>query len=135
MARVRGVVEQAIRGTVLSGTHLATPARGAPFSVARLDDRAMVLLLGQKEAWTPLAWECLEGIVPFLAGRGWVEIGTKYDTRADPATLDGYLKGYLKRATAGWVAAVLEHAGVVEVDRRPPAHVRLVDAVRGRSAE
>jgi hypothetical protein len=40
-------------------------------------------------------------------------------------TLDAHLKQYLARATAGWVAVVLEKAGVVDVDRSPPARVRL----------
>jgi hypothetical protein len=93
--------------------------------VARVDDRGIVLLLGEQEAWTPLSWECLEGIPLFLAGRDWVEIGTRFETRPDLSTLDGYLKRCLKRATAGWVAAVLERAGVVEIDRGRPARVRL----------
>ena len=40
-------------------------------------------------------------------------------------TLDAHLKRYLARATAGWVAVVLEEAGVVHVDRTPPAKVKL----------
>ena len=43
--------------------------------VARVDEKGIVLLLGQQEAWTPLTWACLEGVVTFLAGRGWVKIG------------------------------------------------------------
>lgn len=57
-------------------------------------------------------------------------IGSKYETTADPGTLDGYLKGCIKRATAGWVAAVLESADVVEIDRGRPARVRLNPAFR-----
>jgi hypothetical protein len=124
-----GQVQRAIRAAVPSGAHLSTPARGASFVVARVDDRGIVLLLGEQQAWTPLTWNCLEGIVPFLAGKGWVEIGSRYETSADPDTLDGYLKGCLKRATAGWVAAVLERSGLVEIDRRPPARVRLAGGV------
>ena len=60
-----------------------------------------------------------------MAPREWVPIGSKYETTADARTLDGYLKGYMKRATAGWVAAVLERAGVIEIDRSRPARVRL----------
>ena len=124
-----GQVQRAIRAAVPSGARLSTPARGAPFVVARVDDRGIVLLLGEQQAWTPLTWDCLEGIVPFLAGKGWVEIGSRYETRVDPNTLDGYLKGCLKRATAGWVAAVLERSGLVEIDRRRPARVRLAGGV------
>jgi len=40
-------------------------------------------------------------------------------------TLDAHLKQYLARATAGWVAVLLEEAGVVHMDRTPPAKVKL----------
>lgn len=40
-------------------------------------------------------------------------------------TLDAHLKLYIARATAGWVAVVLETAGLVHLDRTPPASVKL----------
>ena len=120
-----GPVEQAIRRHITPGQQLHTPAQNAPFIVARIDREGVVLLLGAKRAWTPLSWDCLEGVVPFLAGRGWVPIGSRYETQGQPGTLDGYLKGCIKRATAGWVAALLEQAQVVEVARTRPAQVRL----------
>jgi hypothetical protein len=63
--------------------------------------------------------------VPFLGGKGWVEIGSRYEVGGKVGTLDGYLKRCVKRATAGWVAALLEAAGLVEVVRSRPAKVRL----------
>jgi hypothetical protein len=41
--------------------------------------------------------------------------------------LDAHLKMFPATATAGWVAVVLEHARVVEIDRARPACVRLLD--------
>lgn len=125
MPRATGPVERAVRAKIPSGARLATPVQGRPFTVARLDDRGIVLLLGAQEAWTLLKWDCLEGILPFLAGKGWVVIGSRYETEGDPNTLDGYLKNWLKRATAGWVAVVLDRAGLVEIDRTRPARLRL----------
>lgn len=121
----KGHIEAAIRSEIRSGMTLTTPARGKAFTVARVDDAGIVLLLGAKETPTPLTWTCLEGIGPFLGQRGWVEIGSRFDVQGDPTTLDGYLKGFINRATANWVAAVLEQAGVVEIDRGRPARVRL----------
>jgi hypothetical protein len=118
-------VERAIRASVRSGDHLKTPARGAPFVVERVDDEGVVLLLGPQRAWTRFRWPTLEGAVHFLDGRGWVEIGSAFDTSARPGTLDWYLKQHVKRATAGWVAALFERAGLLEIDRRSPARVRL----------
>ena len=58
-------------------------------------------------------------------GSGWVPIGGVYDTTAISGTLDAYLKRFIKRVTAGWVAALLERAGVVQIDRGRPSRVRL----------
>jgi hypothetical protein len=84
-----------------------------------------VLLLGEKEAWTPLSWLALEGVADFLRGRSWTKIGSTYSVDAQDDTLDAFLKQHLKQATAGWVAVLLERAGVVELDRNRPAKVRL----------
>jgi hypothetical protein len=104
---------------------LTTPTKAAPFELARIDEKGIVLLLGAQQAWTSISWTCLEGIPAFLGPGRWVEIGSSYSTTAAPGTLDAYLKDHIKRATAGWVAAVLEAADVVQIDRRRPARVRL----------
>jgi hypothetical protein len=83
------------------------------------------LLLGEKEAWTPLPWLALEQVPDLLRGRGWIPIGSAYSTDSQPGSLDEHLKRFLKRATAGWVAVVLEAAGVITVDRSRPARVKL----------
>lgn len=121
-----GPVRRAVRSRIAHGELLATPVQGRPFKVLEVDDKGVVLLLGAQEARTALSWECLEGVPLFLSGRGWVEIGSRFETVADPTTLDGYLKQWIKRATAGWVAVVLERAGVLEIDRTQPARVRLL---------
>ena len=58
-------------------------------------------------------------------GRGWVVIGSVYSTASKQGSLDEQLKGSVKTATAGWVAVVLEQAGVVMVDRARPGRIRL----------
>ncbi len=85
----------------------------------------MLLLLGQQEAWTPLPWTAVEEVPDVLRGRSWVPIGMTYSVDAVEGTLDAHLKRFLARATAGWVAVVLEQAGVVEIDRARSARVRL----------
>lgn len=93
-----------------------------------MDSRGVVLLLGKQQTPTPISWSVLEGMVGFLEGRSWVTIGSVFDTQGDDRTLDGYLKRSIKRATAGWVAALMERASVVEIDRDRPARVRLAPA-------
>jgi hypothetical protein len=121
-----GPVEQAIRFHLREGQVLQTPTQGKPFKVGRIDRKGVVLLLGDKQAWTPFTWECLEGIVPFLKRHGGeVDIGGRHDVTPNWGTLDEHLKGCIARDTAGWVAVLLEEAGVVEVLRERPARVRL----------
>lgn len=48
-------------------------------------------------------------------------------------TLDGYLKGHVNRLTAGWVAALLEKAGIVTIDGSRPARVQAATGSASRS--
>jgi hypothetical protein len=118
-------VEEAVRAAVSAGDRLATPSGRGHFTVARYTADGLVLLLGEKEAWTPLPWCALEQVPDFLRGRGWVLIGSVYSMDSQQGSLDEHLKRFLKRATAGWVAVVLERAAVITVDRSRPAHVKL----------
>ena len=56
-----------------------------------------MLLLGTKEAWTPLPWRAMEGVPDFLRGRGWMAAGSLYSTDSQPGSLDEYMKSFLKR--------------------------------------
>jgi hypothetical protein len=120
-----GPVEAAVRRSVSPGDHLATPTGRGRFTVAQYTAAELVLLLGTKQARTPLPWRAIEGIPDLLRGRGWVPIGGVYSTGSQPGSLDEFLKAFLKRATAGWVAVVLEQAGVVTISRSRPACVQL----------
>ena len=120
-----GRVEDAILAAVIPGDVLATPSGRGHFTAARYTTDALVPLLGEKEAWTPLPWRALEEIPDFLRGRDWVLIGGVYSTDSPRCSLDQHLKRYLNRAAAGWVAVVLEKAAVITVDRSRPAHIRL----------
>ena len=120
-----GPVERVVRAAYQPPVRLVTAARGAPFVLKAIRRDGLVILLGRQEAHTPITWECLEGVPNFLRGRGWVRIGSRFETDADPGTLDEYMKGCIKRATAGWIAAFLEGAGVVEIFRGRPTRVRL----------
>jgi hypothetical protein len=119
-------VESAIRESTIPGQLLLTPSRSKPFTVDRIDNEGVVLLLGRKEAATRLTWACLEGTVPFIRSHGGaVPIGGRHDVEGNPGTLDEWLKGCINRTTAGWVAVVLETAGIVDVVGTTPQSVRL----------
>ena len=120
-----GSVENAVHGAVSPGDLLATPSGRAQFTVTEYTARGIVLLLGEKQARTPLPWRALEQVPDFLRGRGWVPIGSSYSTDGTPGSLDAHLKTFLKTATVGWIAVVLEKAGVITVDRTRPARIKL----------
>jgi hypothetical protein len=90
---------------------------GKPFVLERIDENGIVLLLGKKRNYTPLGWDCLEGLIAFLQRRpGWVPAGGTYVVGGEPDTLDEYLKGCISRQKSRWVAVVLKEAGIVHVD-------------------
>jgi hypothetical protein len=120
-----GPIETAVRKSIRSGAVLSTPTGRGQFTVADIGIKGPILLLGRKEARTLIPWAALEGVPEFLGTERWSLIGSVYDQAADPTTLDGYLKRFINRATAGWVACLLEAAGVVQIDRRSPARVRM----------
>ena len=69
-----GRVESAVRGSVSLEEVLAAPTGRRRFKIGRYTPEGLVLLLGKKEAWTPLPWRAIEGVPDFLRGRGWVAI-------------------------------------------------------------
>jgi hypothetical protein len=126
--RVTGSVEDAVRRAVSPRDLLTTPSGRGQFTVAEYTAHGIVLLLGAKQARTPLPWQALEQVPDFVRGRGWVLIGSVYSTDGTPGSLDAHLKTFLMRATAGWIAVVLEKAGVITLDRAPPRASNYVQA-------
>ena len=120
-----GPVESAVRTALRPRETLLTPSGRGRFSIAEYTSDGLVLLLGEKQARTPLPWRALEEIPNLLRGRKRVPIGSTYSMDSRPGSLDEHLKGFFPRATAGWVAVVLERAGVLEIDRSRPATVQL----------
>ena len=71
-----GPVEQAIRARFRTPVTLHTFGRRKPFVLARIDDKGILLLLGEQRNETLLSWDCLEGIIQFLCRHpGWVPAG------------------------------------------------------------
>ena len=125
-----GAVERAIRAKVAPGRRLSTPSiKPAVFEVEALEPDALVILLGEKRASTRVPWDLIEGIPAFL-GRNWVKIGGGARVDADPTALSGYTNAGMPRAAASYIVAVLDTAGVVEVDPRRPARVRMSPSFR-----
>ena len=113
-----GPVENAIRRAVHAGDALGTPSKSEPFWIGEISSDGIILELGKQRTPTKFTWPCLEGVLPFLREHGSVLInGSGKSQRIVRGTLDGYLKRHVNRLTAGWVAALLERAGVAIIDR------------------
>jgi hypothetical protein len=124
-------VKQAIRTRFRTPVTLHTLAQHKPFVLERIDHNGIVLLLGKQRNYTPLGWDCLEGIVPFLRRHeGWVPAGGTYVVEGERGTLDEYLKDCISRQTSRWVAVVLKEAGIVRIDPGPPMQVQLTESFR-----
>jgi hypothetical protein len=89
---VAGRAENAVRAAIAPGDVLATPSGRGRFTVARYTTDALVLLLGEKEAWTPLPWRALEEIPDLLRAHDRVLIGSVYSTDGHQGSLDEHLK-------------------------------------------
>lgn len=125
-----GPVERSVREAVSAGDRLYTPVRQEAFLVDSMTDESVVLLLGAGRHRTVIPWRCLEGIPAMLGERRTTRIGGGYTRERDPDTLDGYLKQFVDRATAGWVAALLDRSGVVVIDPDRPATLKLSQSFR-----
>jgi hypothetical protein len=98
-----GRVESAVRAAVRPGEILWTPSGRGRFSIAEYTSDGLVLLLGEKQAWTPLPWRALEEVPDLLRGRRRVLIGSLYSTDSLPGSLDEHLKGFFPEPLlAGW---------------------------------
>jgi hypothetical protein len=124
-----GAVEAAITSTLKVGQRLETLGRNAAAVVGSYDADGVTLLMGYKKVKTPVVWSTLEAIPMFLVGRDWVQLTGPYDPSASAGTLASFLDSKHSKASAPLVGALLEAAGVVEVDRAGRVAVRLVRAM------
>jgi hypothetical protein len=128
-----GPVERAVRKRVNEDDVLTTPSQAKPFRVARITDVGVTMLFGRKETPTVISWRALEGLREHFDSGEWIPLGGVFDVAGKVGTVDEYLKRYYKRATAGWVAALLECAGVVEIDRHRPTRMRVLPIASSNS--
>ena len=106
------------------GQVLYTPIQKKPFKIKSISQSGIVLIIGKK--WiTPIPVDCWNGIPNYLKGKGWVEIGAIHGI-SKPGTLENYIDGFIPRSAGNYVASILEHAGIVKIDRNLPSKVRLV---------
>ena len=129
------------------GKEMHTPVKKKPFRINFIDaEKKMVYFsAGKGLERIPVGFKtpihiperCFDGIPNFLRGKGWILIGPRYGT-APIGTLQEYLdfvgwgQGSVgsdqkksHTSDANYVASVLEHLKIVEVDPDTPSKVRL----------
>lgn len=113
-----------LMGKLKAGDILVTPIQGKKFKVESISPSGITLILGKK--WrTPIPADCWNGIPNYLFDKGWVEIGAIHGI-SKPGTLENYIDGFISRSAGNYVASILEHAGIVEIDRDLPSKIRLI---------
>jgi hypothetical protein len=126
-----GPVETAVRKAISAGDTLYTPSRVKPFTIGRMDTRTITLNLGALETATPIPWAVLEEVPKTFSTIEWTDIGMTFSTSSTCGTFDEFMKVRVPaRATSNWVAALLEAAGVIEIDRKKPARIRILSVFR-----
>ena len=112
---------------VAPGVRLTTPSRRVPFMVEEVDPRGVVLRVGRTGSRIRIPAECLEGVPDFLRDKGWVRIGAIHG-KPCKGSLEDYLQQFTHgTSVASYVVPILERISIVQVDRRRPARVRLVE--------
>jgi len=121
-------VFERITKEIRSGTVLSTPVQKVQFVVFVETDR-VVFHVGEKTKIT-IPRVCWDGIPSFLRGKGWMLVGPRYDV-APRGSLQEYLdrfwsQGKSHSSDANYVASVLQHLGIAEVDTTRPSRIRLL---------
>jgi hypothetical protein len=111
--------EQAIRATVTPGQRLPTPTGRAEFEVGAIERDAIVLLLGAGRWRTRIPFAVLDEVVDSLSTSRWTLVGAVHTMESADGTIEAIVKPATRRSAGNYVAALLEHAGLVEVVLRP----------------
>ena len=69
----------------------------------------------------------MNGIPNSLKGKDWVKIGAMHSNVCKPGTLEAYMNHYKlkRRDISNYVTSILEHAEIVDIDRKLLSKVRL----------
>lgn len=122
-------VFERITREIHNGLVLYTPVQRKLFTVKSVEPDRLVFLVGKTDIKVSRA--CWNGIPNFLKGNDWVKIGAKHEVtvKVEIGTLERYLRecsiSKSKQSQGSYVASLLEHIKIVEVDHGRPSRVRL----------
>lgn len=117
-------IQDAVRRTVKPGDRLPTPSERGVFEIGELTDESIVLLFGAERTPTRIPWRLVEKALSEVPSSGWMQIGAVHASESPAGSFEALLKPALQRSTANYVAALLERAGALDIDRGRPQRVR-----------
>ena len=117
-----------IMRTLSSGSVLTTPSGRSTFRIEEVNARGVMIRVGSIHAWPIyIPAECWEGIPNFLRKREWIMIGATHG-KPPQDSLDEYLQQFTHgTSAASYVAPILEKIGLVQLNRRKPSRIRLIE--------
>ncbi len=77
-----------------------------------------------KHSGKPGQAQLLADVVAAIPSDRWIPVGAMHSSQSEAGTLEAMLKPALKRSTASYVAALLEKAEILELDRSGAHRVR-----------
>lgn len=110
---------------IAEGTILKTPSRKKEFTVSKVSEKGVSVLVGQTEIIITIPSSCFEGVPEFLREKGWMIIGAVHDVPFK-GSFERYVQSFTHGTSASsYVVPMLEKIGIIEVDRRRPSKIRL----------
>ena len=119
-------VVQIVADAIPTDTEIETPSHHAKFKVRHYGISYVALEIGKGRA-IKIPIRCFEGSLDYLRGKGWIKIGAHHGS-SNEQTFDSYVKNFTSGiSAASYVAPMLEKAGIVEIEKGPPARIRLME--------
>ena len=104
---------------------IETPSGRSQFKIYHIDADRVMIQIGKKGNVLTIPASCFEEALGFLRGKGWIRIGAVHDV-AHKGAFDEYVQRFTHgTSAASYVAPILEKIGVVDIDRKRPAKIRL----------
>jgi hypothetical protein len=120
-------VANMIANVIPAPSSLKTPSKDALFLVRHFGAVNVTLEVGENGREFKIPNRCFEGAINYLQDKGWIKIGALQDS-SDEKTFDSYVKNFTSgTSAASYVAPMLEKAGFVEIEKGPPARIRLIE--------
>ena len=114
-----------IASKIPRGSILKTPSGRAEFEIYHIDGERIMIRVPVTNTIIKIPAACFEESSIFLRGKGWIRIGAVHGA-ACRGSFDEFVQRFTSETSAAsYVAPILEKAGIVKIDRKRPARIKL----------